>query len=120
MRTRVCLDLVLLSLLLAGCVELDGQRITFRYLAEKDELQVLLCYDGIHSSSSDNSEKAVEQLTGFVGGGDFMLFDWPLHFDMVKLRENLAKEGEYTADLPQQGEEGAGGVGEEEGWGMRD
>lgn len=98
MRTRTCFVLAVLSLLLAGCVQLDGQRITFRYLAEQDELQILLCYDGIHSSDQEEISKARKQLTGFMQGGDFMLLDWPFHFDMGKFRENLAKEGEYTKE----------------------
>jgi hypothetical protein len=94
MRTHAFLALALLAI--PACVELDGQRITFRYLTEQDELQILLCYDGIHASNPDETPKAVTQLEGFVSGGDFMLIDWPFHFDLKEFRENLAKEGGYT------------------------
>ena len=70
----------------AACVELTGQRILWSYDAVKDEIQILLYYDGIHDSGDDRNGKGLEQVPKFVQDGDFMLLDWPFHFNRVQLQ----------------------------------
>lgn len=79
-------------LLLPGCVELTGQRITLRVDPEKDCLQVLISYDGIHESRRE-SEKGVDQIRGFAADGNVMLLDWFGHFRRDALRKEVAAEG---------------------------
>lgn len=82
-----CLVLLTAALLTApGCVELDGQRLTWFYDAAKDELQILIHYDGIHEADT-NSRKGTEQIPKFVKDGDVMLLDWPLHIEMADVRK---------------------------------
>jgi hypothetical protein len=91
--------LILLALaVFAGCVELDGQRISMRYDAAEDRLELLLFYDGIHDSGSDGDGKGVEQIPTFVKGGEFLLLDWPFHYQPKEIRERLANKGEEGLD----------------------
>ncbi len=84
--------LAVLLLLLPGCVQLTGQRITWFYDQAKDELQILIHYDGIHDSGDNNRRKGTEQIPQFVREGSVMLLDWPLELDMAALRKT-AEEG---------------------------
>lgn len=79
-------------LILPGCVELTGQRITWFYDSLKDELQILIHYDGIHDSGSSQHGEGAEQIAKFVANGDVMILDWPLHLDMADLRTVLQDE----------------------------
>ncbi|MHB1156619.1 MAG: hypothetical protein ACYC26_07250 [Phycisphaerales bacterium] len=86
-----CAALTMILLAITGCVELTGQRLSFRYDAEKDELTALLFYDGIHDTNHDSTTPA-EDLTEFVKNGDVMLADWALHiFQPAQMKEKLAK-----------------------------
>ncbi|MEM7205682.1 MAG: hypothetical protein AAF628_35845 [Planctomycetota bacterium] len=76
-----------LLLLLAGCIELTGQRITVRHDAASDRLYVLLEYDGIHNSDEDKQRAAERKLRAFVENGDVMLFDWYGHIKRRGLNE---------------------------------
>jgi len=69
-----------------SCVELDGQRITIRYDSAKDELQILIHYDGIHDSGSPQHGDGRQQIPEFVKEGRIMLFDWicVLNFDEIR------------------------------------
>jgi hypothetical protein len=67
-------------------VELTGQRILWSYDAAKDEVQILLYYDGIHDSGDDRNGKGLEQMPQFVQDGDFMVLDWPFHFCRAQLQ----------------------------------
>jgi len=78
-------------LIASGCVELTGQRVSWFYDAAKDELQILIHYDGIHESSPDSTEGA-EQIPEFVEGGNVMFLDWPFHFQMAELRAKIQDE----------------------------
>ena len=58
MQVVSCLAVVGIVLLtVPACVQLTGQRITWSYDAVKDEIQILLFYDGIHERSGDNRER---------------------------------------------------------------
>jgi len=92
MRTALLLTSLAAIAMTAGCVELDGQRISIRYLADKDELHVLLLYDGIHDSDSKSDGKGAKQIPKFVANGDFLLLDWPMHFDRAEIEEELKRE----------------------------
>jgi hypothetical protein len=85
----------LVLLAMPGCVELTGQRITWSYDAAKDELQIVLFYDGVHDSGKDGHGKGAEQLPRFVEHGDFMILDWPFHFDRAD-SEKLANRPEIS------------------------
>ena len=89
--SKCCRFLIVGLVLLAapGCVELTGQRITWSYDAAKDELQILLFYDGVHDSGTDQYGKGAEQIPQFVKHGDFMLLNWPLHFDRAKAEQEV-------------------------------
>ena len=77
---------------LPGCVELTGQRISWFYDQDHDELQVLLHYDGIHDSGSAAHQSGAKQIPQFVDSGSIMLLDWPLHIDMDGLRQKAENE----------------------------
>jgi len=77
-----------------GCVELDGQRLSWFYDAARDELKILLHYDGIHESRAGNT-KGIEQIPKFVESGSILVWDWPFHIDMADVREKAADQ---TAD----------------------
>jgi|GEM_PF-504673 len=102
-----CAALTMILLAINGCVELTGQRLSWRYDAEKDELTALLFYDGIHHNANgdvpipfigedqtppdEKREQAVKDLTEFVKNGDIMLADWLGHiFEPARLKKELA------------------------------
>jgi hypothetical protein len=76
----------------AGCTEIDGQRVTWRYDAEGDALWILLHYDGIHGKDDGEREKTLEQIATFAANGDLLLREWPFHLEMAKIREAAADE----------------------------
>ena len=77
--------LAVLLLLLPGCVQLTGQRITWFYDQAKDELQILIHYDGIHDSGNANDgEKGAQQIPRFVQEGNVMILDWPLQLETIR------------------------------------
>ncbi|MEX2213715.1 MAG: hypothetical protein WD768_06285 [Phycisphaeraceae bacterium] len=76
----------LCALLLSGCLEIAGQRITLNYDAQKDELHILIQYDGIHDSGSPEHGKGEEQVAKAVKDGSVMIMDWPFTFDLVELQ----------------------------------
>ena len=88
--------LAVLLVLLPGCVQLTGQRITWCYDRAKDELQVLIDYDGIHDSGNDNNGKGTEQIPPFVREGNVMLLDWPFQLDMAELRKKADEKAEKS------------------------
>ena len=83
---RVWLLLALVLLTVPACVQLTGQRITWSYDAVKDEIQILLFYDGIHDSGTNQNGKGLEQIPKFVQDGDFMLLDWPFHVSRARCK----------------------------------
>jgi hypothetical protein len=91
--TGSLLVLLEIALLLApGCVELTGQRISWFYDVPKDEMRILIHYDGIHDSGDDQDGKGVEQVPEFVKNGDVMFRDWTGHLKMADLRQELQDE----------------------------
>jgi len=74
---------------ISGCVELTGQRISWFHDVEKDELKILLHYDGVHDSLDGSQPEGAKQIPGFVSGGDVMLLDWYGHVDMASERKKL-------------------------------
>ncbi|MBN1588537.1 MAG: hypothetical protein JW888_03390 [Pirellulales bacterium] len=87
LRIALLSVLATFGVLLPGCVELDGQRLSWYYDEANDQLLILLHYDGVHDSGSDEHGKGAEQLPEFVQQGDVMLLDWPLRVDMKSVRE---------------------------------
>ncbi|MBN2021680.1 MAG: hypothetical protein JW809_02715 [Pirellulales bacterium] len=87
LRLSVLLACAAIAAVLPGCVELDGQRLSWRYDAAKDELVILLHYDGVHDSGSDQHGEGAKQLPEFVLAGDVMFLDWPFHFQREKIRQ---------------------------------
>jgi hypothetical protein len=79
--------------LLPGCVQLTGQRITWFYDQAKDELQILVHYDGIHDSGSADNGKGIEQIPPFVRDGNVMFLDWPFVVDMALQRGKAEEKG---------------------------
>lgn len=79
----VLLEIVLL--VISGCVELTSQRISWFYDAPKDELCILIHYDGIHDSGDGDDEQVRE----FVKNGDVMFRDWIGHLEMAYYRRQL-------------------------------
>ncbi len=90
--------LAVLLLFLPGCVQLTGQRITWFYDQAKDELQILLHYDGIHDSGNDASGKGTEQIPQFVREGNVMLLDWPFQLDMAAVRKKAEASGTWSLE----------------------
>lgn len=83
--------LVGLLLVTPACVKLTGQRIVWSYDEAKDEIQILLFYDGIHDSGDNQHGKGVDQISRFVAEGNFMLGDWFLHFDRKQLQKQVGE-----------------------------
>jgi len=76
----------LLLVTLASCVELTGQRISFRYDPAKDELQILFCHDGIHESPPERNDEGAKQIAEYVENGDLLFLDWPGSIRMKDIR----------------------------------
>lgn len=81
----------------ASCVELTGQRISLRYDAGKDELQILLCHDGIHESPPSRNEDGPKQIAEYVENGDILLLDWPGSIRKKDLRAAAERSSELPA-----------------------
>ena len=75
------------TLALPGCVELGGQRLAWFHDSAKDEMQILIHYDGVHDSGKGKHGKDIEQIPEFVNNGDVMLWDWPFVLEMDSARE---------------------------------
>ncbi len=91
-------------LLLTGCLELVGQRIGIHYDAAKDELRILIHYDGIHDSGNQQFGDGAGQLTEAIADGNILIMDWPLHFPLKKIvaaaaDQNLPQEVRDFVDL---------------------
>lgn len=95
---RLLLAAVLVAVVGAACVELTGQRIAWYHDVARDELRLLLAYDGVHDDVKQ--ENAVlgrgptgkEQLENFVSAQNVMVFDWFFHLDRKRLTESLRAE----------------------------
>jgi hypothetical protein len=83
-RIPLLLLLTLTTLWLASCVELEGQRISFFHDQTKDELRVLIFYDGVHDSGENGN--GAEQLPAFVKNGDILLLDWIGHVERDRIQ----------------------------------
>ena len=90
----------ILPVVLLGCVELQGQRISIYHDQEQDRLLFLLHYDGIHDSGSDEDGTGVEQIQETARSGDFMLLDWYFHVDLDKNRPPAQRQ--YSQPLRRQ------------------
>ncbi len=88
-RSCCVLLLTVSILLLTGCLEIVGQRITIHHDAAKDELNILIQYEGIHDSGNDQFGNGAEQVANAVTHGHFMLFDWPFHIQPEQVKENV-------------------------------
>ena len=87
-----CVVLMVVALAAApGCVELTGQRVSWFHDAEKDELLILIHYDGIHEASTA-SGKGADQIPEFVNSGDIMFLDWPFHLEMADVRRAVSAD----------------------------
>ena len=88
MKTRtISLASALLLIAAGSCVELTGQRISIRHDEAKDELQILLCHDGIHESPPSRNEEGPKQIPEYVENGDILILDWPGSVKMKEMRE---------------------------------
>jgi hypothetical protein len=72
-------------LVVPGCVELTGQRITWFYDRVQDRLHFLIHYDGIHEGKGFRMPSGDKQIPEFVQNGDVMLGDWPFHLQHTRL-----------------------------------
>ena len=79
-----------------ACVELCGQRISIFYDQAKDQLQLLIFYDGIYDNGSTSNGEGKKQIPQFVANGDVMIADWPFHFEMGDIREKAAAMDDNT------------------------
>ncbi|MFN0059462.1 MAG: hypothetical protein ACKVX7_13480 [Planctomycetota bacterium] len=82
-----------MTLLLAACVELTGQRISWFHDRVRDELRIILCYDGVHDTAkAEAPASGIEALTEFVANGDVMLVDWPFHWQHEALERHVVSD----------------------------
>jgi hypothetical protein len=88
-RRSVQLNVFVALALLIGCARICDQRITLRYDEQADTLYVLIHYDGVHDSGSDQWGKGAEQLARFIDQGEIMLLDWPWHLPMADIRKQV-------------------------------
>ncbi|HEB54051.1 MAG TPA: hypothetical protein ENI87_12425 [bacterium] len=76
--------LLLLLACLAGCLEIDGQDVYFRYDQDNDRIDALLVYRGMFAeggtaTSSPPMQKAIEDLASARKTGEFVFWNnWPL------------------------------------------
>jgi hypothetical protein len=93
-RIRYAIALLLAAALLisTGCLELVGQRVTIKHDAAKDELHVLIHYDGIHDSGNNQYGDGAAQVAEAVQNGEFMLFGWPFHIKPKEMKEKFDAE----------------------------
>ncbi|MBI2193280.1 MAG: hypothetical protein HYU36_14990 [Planctomycetes bacterium] len=89
MREKTIVGLALLPLVLTGCVQLCGQRVSLRYDEPKDELHLLILYDGIHDSGSTQHGEGAKQIPVFVEQGDLFLVDWPFYVSRKLIQESF-------------------------------
>jgi len=89
-RSTAALLLSITVLLVTGCLELVGQRITIRHDAAKDELHFLLHYDGVHDSGNNQHGDGAEQVAAAVRNGEFMILDWPF---LIQPKQMAAQVG---------------------------
>jgi len=87
LRARTACLLLLAAV--SGCVELTGQRIAWFHDVAKDELRILLFYDGVHESANNTQPNGAEQIPKFVADGDVMLLDWYGHINMDDEQKKL-------------------------------
>lgn len=88
----------ILPLIIAGCVELTDQRISWFHDESRDELRILIYYDGIHDSGDTEYGRGVDQVRDFVRDGDVMFRDWTGHIEMAELRGQLQDENAEPPD----------------------
>ncbi len=79
-------------LLVFGCIELTGQRISMRYDQARDQLLFLFHYDGIHNNKAEDQESAEKKLRDFVANRDIVLFDWFGHIQREELSRDAASD----------------------------
>ena len=98
LRAVIWILLLPALLLSAGChAKLCGQRVTICYHGPKDELHMLICYDGVHCPDPKKLDEARAELTRFVENGNAMLLDWPFMIDLTELRKRMAAGKEPPA-----------------------
>ena len=95
-RRIMWLGVAIAVLSVPACVELCGQRISIFYDQAKDQLQLLIFYDGIYDTGSTSNGEGKKQIPEFVANGDVMIADWPFHFEMNDIREKAAAMDEKT------------------------
>ncbi len=73
-------------LLLASCLEFDGQEVTIRYDEATDRIDVHLVYRGVHAEGDRNAvEKALEQVEEIRRDGTFALWqNWPFKITIAR------------------------------------
>lgn len=98
-RLSNCL-LSLTLLLLAGCLEFDGQEVTMRYDAKADRIDMLVVYRGVfYEAGSDGSDmtKAFKDYDEVMAKGtSFFWSNWPLEVDLTKTGTPLAPLGAHV------------------------
>lgn len=105
LRNLSVLSLAAVLLAVSGCIELMGQRLAWFHDEAKDELRILLCYDGIHhdpdrsdplrkdsDADADDPEALRSDLSRFVSDGDVMLLDWYGRIGRERLREQAGSD----------------------------
>lgn len=76
-------------LLLAACLEFDGQDVTLRYDEAADRIDLHLVYRGLYAEGgADAVDKALQQLTDARRDGTFALWqNWPFQFAIPRDNE---------------------------------
>lgn len=81
---------LLLCLVLAGCLEVDGQEITIRRDEAADRIDIHVVHRGLFAengqgSSNDPMAKAVKDLADVRAGGEVVFWcNWPMTFDLTR------------------------------------
>lgn len=84
------LALFALLLVLPGCLEVDGQDITFRYDEAADRIDVHFVHRGLFAEGGSGSDrdplaKAVRDLAEVRAGGEVVFWcNWPFTFDLTR------------------------------------
>ena len=80
----------------AACapISFGKQELVLRHDAKADVLDLLIVYDEIESSGAQHDESFGFATRVSSGKREFMLYDWPMHFDLEGIAKQVAEEAD--------------------------
>ncbi|MFP6837207.1 MAG: hypothetical protein VB948_14010 [Pseudomonadales bacterium] len=90
----------IIALLLGGCVEFERQTMVYRHDTERDELRMLMIYEGIYGSGREERDRK-ELLSVLLRPRTFFFSNWLLEYDRdqwIELADDLAEHRFASAE----------------------